>query len=54
MSKFEMCEKLIDALGVVELLDALVMAMSETEACENFEFIARCYDLDLDLDDDEE
>lgn len=40
-------EKLLEELGEKTLLDALLLAMNSDEKKENFEFIARMYDIDF-------
>ena len=40
-------ETLRDFMGDSDLLDALVKALSADEQRENFEYIARCFDVDL-------
>lgn len=42
----ELEERLTDALGEHELLQNLIRAMSLDEIIENFEYIARCFDID--------
>nr|DAZ39424.1 MAG TPA: hypothetical protein [Caudoviricetes sp.] len=39
--------KLRDALGAETLLDNLVRALTTDEQRENFDYIARCFDVDL-------
>lgn len=43
----ELEEKMIEYLGKEELLNSLLLAMSEEEKRENFEYIARMYDIDI-------
>lgn len=40
-------DKLFDSLGAKTLLDSLVLALTADEQRENFEYIARCFDIDL-------
>ena len=40
-------EKLLEELGEKTLLDALLLAMNSDEKKENFEYIARMYDIDF-------
>ena len=40
-------DKLRDSLGAETLLDNLVQALTADEQCENFDYIARCFDIDL-------
>ena len=42
----ELEERLTDALGEHELLQNLIRAMSLDEIIENFEYIARCFDIE--------
>jgi hypothetical protein len=39
--------KLRDSLGAETLLDNLVQALTADEQRENFDYIARCFDIDL-------
>ena len=39
--------KLLEELGEKTLLDALLLAMNSDEKKENFEYIARMYDIDF-------
>lgn len=39
--------KLLDSLGAETLLDNLVQALTADERRENFDYIARCFDIDL-------
>ncbi len=47
MFGYEMKERLIEHLGVNVLLEELTKSMSEKEQKENFEFIARMWDINL-------
>lgn len=40
-------DKLLDSLGAETLLDNLVRALTADEQRENFDYIARCFDIDL-------
>lgn len=40
-------DKLLDSLGAETLLDSLVRALTADEQRENFDYIARCFDIDL-------
>lgn len=40
-------DKLLDSLGAETLLDSLVRALTDDEKRENFDYIARCFDIDL-------
>ena len=40
-------EKLLEELGEKTLLDALLLAMNSDEKKENFEYIARMYEVDF-------
>ena len=57
MTKYEMLEKLINELGEIETLNALVDALSDDEMAENFDYICRMYDIeeeDTQLEEEEE
>ena len=45
MNRLDKMEKLVEALGTKETLEALTRAMSEEDFNENYEFIMRVYDL---------
>lgn len=47
MNRFDMLEELKKALAVDELLDEIVRVMSDTEAIESLEYIARMHGVDL-------
>jgi len=47
MNRYEMQEKLVEALGESGTLDALVQAMSTQEMTENFDFICRMNDIEI-------
>lgn len=47
MKRLEIMDILVEAIGTENLLENLVRAMSEDEAKENFEYIARMFDIDL-------
>lgn len=38
-------DKLLDSLGAETLLDNLVLALTADEQRENFDYIARCFDM---------
>ena len=40
-------DKLLDSLGAETLLDSPVRALTADEQRENFDYIARCFDIDL-------
>lgn len=40
-------DKLLDSLGAETLLDNLVRALTADEQRENFDYIARCFNIDL-------
>lgn len=48
MSTDEMFDVLLETLGAEDFLNELVKALSSDEQRENFEFIARMYDIELD------
>ena len=43
----ELEEALKNAIGHEELLEALIRAMGIDDIIENFEYIARCYDVEI-------
>lgn len=45
MKRFERLEQLVEALGIEKTLNELVNAMSDEEMEENFEYIARMYEI---------
>lgn len=47
-------DKLLTALGRDELLNNIILAMSYDEKKDIFEYIARCFDIDLEEGDEEE
>ena len=50
MKKYEMLEKLVEALGESETLNALVDALSDDEMMMNFKYICRMYDIEEDFE----
>lgn len=48
MTTDEMFDVLLEALGAEDFLNELVKALSSDEQRENFEFIARMHDIELD------
>lgn len=40
-------DKLLDSLGTETLLENLVLALTADEQRKNFDYIARCFDIDL-------
>lgn len=54
MDRFEMCEKIVEYLGVEETLDELTAALSHYEAEDLFSFIAQNHEIPLFEDEDEE
>ena len=47
MKRMDMLEKLLDYMSEGELLESLVRALSDDEAIENFEYIARMHEIPL-------
>lgn len=45
MDRFEMLERLVEVLGIEKTLEELVNAMSDDEMKENYEYIARMYEI---------
>ncbi len=50
MKRLDKMEKLIEALGAAEALEALTRAMSEDEFQDYYNFIMRVYDLNGELE----
>lgn len=48
MTTDEMFDVLLETMGAEDFLNELVKAMSSDEQRENFEFIARMWDIELD------
>lgn len=46
LDKFELLEILIDNLGIEKTLEELTNALSDEEFKENFNYIARMYDIE--------
>lgn len=47
---YELCDEAKELMGAEALLDAFLRAMSSDEIESNLEYINRCYELDLNLE----
>ena len=48
MKRLEQMDKLLEYMSEGELLESLVRALSDDDAMENFEYIARMHEIPLD------
>ena len=55
MEKWDILDKMLEYMRADELLSNLVDALSTDDAIDNFKYIARCYDINIfDEDEDED
>lgn len=50
MNGWDKFETMLDELGAENLLNELANALSDNELSENMDYIARCYDIELEED----